>query len=342
MKTHRMAGVSAGLLLASFLTIPVRAQTASELLQKGIYTQETAGDLDGAIAIYRQIVNSGSSPRDVAAQAQYRLAQTLLQKGDLPNGAQEFTNLSRNYADYGKLVSSLASQAGRSDGTIRLRLSDGTNLTGDQQAEAERLRAEVERLKAAIGAPATDPAAADRLKALIAEVQARQVALSPGAAQFLGAGVPGGRGGRGMGVGVGPGVSGGISSMSFDSNSPVTVTGAAVFKVEWLNPNATISVDPKDGTGKKYTFVMASPNQLIKQGMTRASLSPGDEVTVTGVLATGGQTLPDGTIAASASTVTRADGKKLFDRAAVVVLSNPCNWVSATVPAPCGPNTAAK
>src|ERR1022692_4852788 len=80
-------------------------------MQKGIYTQETAGDLDGAIAIYRQIVSSGNSPRDLAAQAQYRLAQTLLQKGDLPNAAQEFEKLARNYADYGKLISSMASTA---------------------------------------------------------------------------------------------------------------------------------------------------------------------------------------------------------------------------------------
>ena len=104
MKTYRIVALM-------LMALPLSAQTAAELLQKGIYDQETAGDLDGAIAIYHQIVNSGSSPRDVAAQAQYRLAQSLLQKGDLPNGAQEFSNLARNYADYGKLVSSLATQA---------------------------------------------------------------------------------------------------------------------------------------------------------------------------------------------------------------------------------------
>src|ERR1022692_722854 len=91
--------------------ITLFAQTAAELMQKGIYTQETAGDLDGAMSIYRQILNSGSSPRDLAAQAEYRLAQCLLQKGDLGNAAKEFDNLARNYADYGNLISSLASMA---------------------------------------------------------------------------------------------------------------------------------------------------------------------------------------------------------------------------------------
>jgi TolA-binding protein len=128
------------LLTISGVTIPVHAQTAAELLQKGIYTQETAGDLDGAIAIYRQIVNSGLSPRDLAAQAQYRLAQSLLQKGDLPNGAQEFANLARNYADYGKLIGTLATEA---QGTV-------------SQVNLDRLKAVAANLQAADGAPITN------------------------------------------------------------------------------------------------------------------------------------------------------------------------------------------
>src|ERR1700746_2382440 len=108
MKTNRIAGLVGA---ASLTLITSYAQTAAEQMQKGIYTQETAGDLDGAIAIYRQIVNSGNSPRDLAAEAQYRLAPRPLQKGDLPNASQEFEKLARSYADYGKLVSSLATTA---------------------------------------------------------------------------------------------------------------------------------------------------------------------------------------------------------------------------------------
>src|SRR5260370_41153921 len=89
------------------------AQTATELLQKGIFAQETEGNLDNAILIYRQIVNSAPSQRDLAAQAQYRLAQTLLQKGDLSNAAAEFSKLARDYSDYKNLVSSMAAQARR-------------------------------------------------------------------------------------------------------------------------------------------------------------------------------------------------------------------------------------
>src|SRR5215472_18569894 len=102
-----IAAVFASLLFAA---IPAAAQSTAELLQKGIYAQETEGNLDNAILIYRQIVNSAPTQRDIAAQAQYRLAQTLLQKGDLATAAKEFERLSRDYSDYGGLVSSLAGQ----------------------------------------------------------------------------------------------------------------------------------------------------------------------------------------------------------------------------------------
>jgi hypothetical protein len=309
MKTYRIAALI-------LMALPLGAQTASELLQKGIYDQETAGDLDGAIAIYHQIVNSGSSPRDVAAQAQYRLAQSLLQKGDLPNGAQEFSNLARNYADYGKLVSNLATQA------------RGFDLTAEQRTTADRLKATMANLQALEAQRAAtgltlSPEQQAKAGALMAEMQ-RLKAAQQGVVAI-------GAGGRGGGRSMSPD----LAAMSFDPASPVSVTGAAVFRVEWVNPNATISVDPKDGSGKRYTFLMASPNLLIKQGMTRASLKPGDAVTVTGIVSTGGQTLPDGTIAASASSVTLSDGQKVFDRAALPALSNTCNWVSDTVPPPC-------
>ena len=50
------------------------AQPASDLLQSGIYHQDTLGDLDAAIRIYRQILSSGAGVRLYTAQAQYRRA----------------------------------------------------------------------------------------------------------------------------------------------------------------------------------------------------------------------------------------------------------------------------
>src|SRR5580658_2222335 len=88
---------------------PTQTQaTAAELLQKGIYTQETAGDLDGAIQIYRQIVGSSPAQHEIAAEAQYRLAQALVRKGDLTGAALEFQKLARDYSEYQALISRLS------------------------------------------------------------------------------------------------------------------------------------------------------------------------------------------------------------------------------------------
>ena len=276
MKTYRIAVLAAA---AALLTVPARSQTAGELLQKGIYTQDTAGELDGAITIYRQIVNSGNSPRDIAAQAQYRLAQSLIEKGDLTNGATEFSNLARNYADYAKLVSSLAAQASKSVNAV-----PGRRAVSDI-VEAETLRADIDALKTAFASG--DTSSAPKLQERLAKLAALQAAQRSA-----------------------------VSSLTFDSNNPVIVKGA-VFKFQIMNPDSMISVDPMDGTGKRYTFLLAGANQIAKQGLTRSAVHLGDQVTVTGDLATGGQTMPDGTIAARAMTLINANGDKLFDRGQV-------------------------
>ena len=105
-----MRATWASLALAAFLTGSAFGQTAAQLLEKGVYAQETEGNLDNAILIYRQVVNSGTNQRDVAAQAQYRLGQALLQKGDLKTAAQEFERLASTFSEYQGLISSLSAQ----------------------------------------------------------------------------------------------------------------------------------------------------------------------------------------------------------------------------------------
>jgi outer membrane protein assembly factor BamD (BamD/ComL family) len=76
----------------------------SGLLQKGVYTQETLGDLDGAIQIYRQLTSSAAAPKPLAAQAQYQLVLCMLQKGDRTSAAHEFDLLTRNFPDQRDLI----------------------------------------------------------------------------------------------------------------------------------------------------------------------------------------------------------------------------------------------
>jgi protocatechuate 3,4-dioxygenase beta subunit len=60
---------------------PQSASPAVEL-QRATYLQRTAGDLDGAIQAYRQLIASHPADRDIAAQAERGLAQALRQKAD--------------------------------------------------------------------------------------------------------------------------------------------------------------------------------------------------------------------------------------------------------------------
>lgn len=94
----------AGALAILAVTCLGAAQSVPELLEKGIYTQETAGNLDAAIEIYRQILSSPPADRTYSAQAQYRLAQCLLQKGKQAEAAKEFKKVIEGYPEQKDLV----------------------------------------------------------------------------------------------------------------------------------------------------------------------------------------------------------------------------------------------
>lgn len=122
---------TAAVLGLALTATPGVAQTVAEQMQKAIYTQETAGNLDAAIQMYRQILNSSPADRKYAAMAQFRLAQALLQKGDLPEAALEFQALA-NYPEYKDVIAALAGRAGgRTRGSV---ISRGTyNVTAPGQ-----------------------------------------------------------------------------------------------------------------------------------------------------------------------------------------------------------------
>ncbi len=101
MTTKHILAAAAAVLL---LSLPASAQSASDLLQKGIHAQEAAGDLDGAIAIFRQVVDSPSTNKPLAAQAQYQLVLCMLQKGDRAAATRELAALERNFPGMPDLV----------------------------------------------------------------------------------------------------------------------------------------------------------------------------------------------------------------------------------------------
>ena len=293
--TKSVAAAIASLVLAA---IPTAAQTTAELLQKGIYAQETEGNLDNAILIYRQIVNSAPSQRDLAAQAQYRLAQALLQKGDLATASKEFERLARDYSDQSNLVSSLAAQlrpvpGGRSGGArgpagAQSGVDPQALINAARQARVSELTARLAELRTTYneGHPEVQ-----RLEAQLQDLKKAAVNLSAQEGAALTA------------------QSQALFATKFDPAKSVTLMGS-VSQVIWTNPRAWLKIQNTQG---EWTFVLASPNSLVGTGkMTRATLQPGMNVRITGVLANdGSQTVRADTISSEEPS---GEVRVIFDR----------------------------
>src|SRR5262245_13414957 len=103
MSSLRLTAATLALALCS--ARPAYPQTASELLQKGIYTQETVGDIDAAMKIFQQVVAQGGEARQLAAQAQYRIGLCLMRKGNQAEGQKAFEKVIADYPEQKDLVS---------------------------------------------------------------------------------------------------------------------------------------------------------------------------------------------------------------------------------------------
>ena len=63
----------------------------------------------------------------------------------------------------------------------------------------------------------------------------------------------------------------------FDQKRIMTLEGT-VREFQWTNPHAFIELDASGG--RHWSIELNSPNNLKRQGWNRASLKPGDEITV--------------------------------------------------------------
>jgi hypothetical protein len=87
----------------------IRAQSPtpasiSELLEQGIYDEETKGDLDGAIAAYQQLITQAQATEPLAAQAELRLGQCYLKKGRTDDATAAFRKLIHDFPNEKELV----------------------------------------------------------------------------------------------------------------------------------------------------------------------------------------------------------------------------------------------
>jgi hypothetical protein len=76
---------------------------------------------------------------------------------------------------------------------------------------------------------------------------------------------------------------------SYDISKMTTLKGT-ITSIQWMNPHATMDIDVSETTGKtqKYTVESVSPLGLSRNGWTKDSLKPGDQITVTGNLSKNG------------------------------------------------------
>jgi hypothetical protein len=91
-----------GLLLAGAAS--ALAESASVLLEKGIYTEDTVGDIDGAMKIYEQILAETDANRRYAAQARLRLGLCHLKKQQTSQAQEQFEKLVAEYPEQTELV----------------------------------------------------------------------------------------------------------------------------------------------------------------------------------------------------------------------------------------------
>lgn len=120
-------------LLAAGPTAAAADVSLSDTLELGIYTEETKGDLDGAIELYQTVIKQSESDRAAAAQAQFRLALCYDKKKDFAAATAAFEALVRDYPEQKDLVT-LAHEY-LADGSVLLPAPwvDGEELTMDMK-----------------------------------------------------------------------------------------------------------------------------------------------------------------------------------------------------------------
>ena len=96
----------------------------------------------------------------------------------------------------------------------------------------------------------------------------------------------------------------------FDGNTPLMLQGK-VTKVEWINPHAWVHMDVvTKGVAQEWMIEAGTPNTLLRAGLTRDTLKPGQEIIVRGYSAKDHRCRP--ACKANGRDVTFTDGRKVF------------------------------
>lgn len=81
-----------------------RAQSASDLMEQGIYSEDTKGDLNGAEQLYQKVITQAKEDRALAARAQYHLGVCYYKQNDFTNADVAFKAVVKDYPDQTNIV----------------------------------------------------------------------------------------------------------------------------------------------------------------------------------------------------------------------------------------------
>ena len=81
-----------------------RAESASDLMEQGIYSEETKGDLDSAVQLYKRVIAQARTDQALAAQAQYHLGLCYYKQQNYTDANTAFETLVKDYPDQKDMV----------------------------------------------------------------------------------------------------------------------------------------------------------------------------------------------------------------------------------------------
>lgn len=133
-------------IIGSVLTTATAAESFSVLLQKGIFAEETEGNLDAAIKIYQQITAEAATNLSVVAQAQYRLGVCYQKKGNKEQAISTLNDLLKQFpaeAALGQKARELLAGLGQTPSSnivMRRVLADASGVDGVLTADGKYIR----------------------------------------------------------------------------------------------------------------------------------------------------------------------------------------------------------
>jgi len=132
--------------IAVLVNLAAGAELPSVMLQKGIYQEDTVGDLETAMTIYREIIQADDARRAHVARAIYRLGNCYAKKGDQDKAAELYAKVIRQFPERKSIVSKakralkkIRPQAAVDNGTPLVVSTNPAVYANDVPAEMDKL-----------------------------------------------------------------------------------------------------------------------------------------------------------------------------------------------------------